>query len=1438
MRQIIIYGFHLSCRLIKVFVVLIALLLLLARAMTSYVEDYAETIIDKLSISLGVPVEVDSVEAEWRGLSPFVYLEGVRIGEQKSLSFDSILVKPDALSSLVGWTIAWSRFDVQGMDINLQELPSGSLSVAGMEIGGGSGGGANYIEEMILESNRVSVVDSNIHITTLRGTRINLELNSLALNYAFSFRRLSIEATLGAPENKLSAVAELTGNAGRFFDLQGLAYASIDAQNLNGIYREFLDRIFPQNSIQLNSESSMKAQFWANLTSDDELAFQGSVEVDDIPEQVFGFDCASSSRCVEKIASARMGVYGAYSPLMQFIDFREPQIDLFGDLIQAPDFRVTRKLHSTEVDYGFLLPSMDLSVLMSSINKFPLPSDALTESLLALDPSGQVSFLSLELPNFDPHRFRLSGRVKALDIGSYRGAPSGKNINADFLISKTKGLIAVTGTDSGIFFPEIYDDWFQCKQISTTVSWYLDLEKSRIHIASNDAVIETDQAVVTGAFRVDAPLTKGQSVAVDLSLALGFENVLVADHTVMVPDSIPDTLGNWLDSALIAGSVEQGAVFYRGSLRRGEVEKRTTQVRVKVSEAEIRFMDSWPSLTNLDGELWLSDNSVRAYSPSAQILDLTLESSIVNVEIPPSLLPVEPNIDQAPTPQIMLSLSSSARGKTSSAIDLVRTTSLRNAVGDSLDDLDFIGDLTAKIDLTMPVKETLDREELDINIVAEVDSNVLALEKQNLSIEGIGGQLMFDNSGFHTEKVAASIWGEPISMQIVEDIELGFVGVDLSGDVDVLDVTDWLQLPVTDELISGDVEVQGRIDLMTGSDPSKASNRYHFWSNLIGAQTQLPPPFDKQPDQSRYLDVLVKIDDQITTSLRLALDDSMRSEGYVESYNENQEEIEFSQEYKQEYRNELIFELVQEIQTDRLQNKQSESAASELLTLGASLAVAKGEEVSITQPDFKAGWFVADIALSDLSLTPWQEAGGNRQEKNESPAAQTNARVARIFGLEPEISLEVNALEYKDKDLGATNIEASEQDSTWHFMFETDYLLGHYQLSNLEESGEKELEGGIIEGKSEAAAKEESEAVVNVEIGDVIESVENESNLSMPLLTIVSLDVDLLKAQLFPVEIISTDDEFEAVSDEALEDNAELSAQFQLEAIELDPRQLPALRFDIQSLQMEGLERGSWSGVMQHFDTGLLVSELKGGYGSLMLAEQDSGSSFFWGVDDYGQFTELNLTFNYQDIGDLFRLTGLAPAMSSDKGLLYASLNWKGGPQEFSINSIEGIMGFSAENGAFNTSEQGVPNALLKTIGLFNVGSWTRRLKFDFSDVTANGTPYDRIIGDFVVENGQVFTLTPVSVDLSSGDILFDGNIDLNTEELDARLVVTLPARQNMTWVAALVGGLPTAAGVWLVGQIFDDELDSLSSVSYRIEGTLDKPDVSADKIFDSTIKN
>ncbi len=80
----------------------------------------------------------------------------------------------------------------------------------------------------------------------------------------------------------------------------------------------------------------------------------------------------------------------------------------------------------------------------------------------------------------------------------------------------------------------------------------------------------------------------------------------------------------------------------------------------------------------------------------------------------------------------------------------------------------------------------------------------------------------------------------------------------------------------------------------------------------------------------------------------------------------------------------------------------------------------------------------------------------------------------------------------------------------------------------------------------------------------------------------------------------------------------------------------------------------------------------------------------------------------------------------------------------------------------------------------------------------------------------------------------FSGRSDLRAQTIDADLIVTLPIGSNLPWVAALAGGLPAAAGVYVASRIFEDQLGKFSSAIYKVSGKLDDPAVEFVKVFDT----
>ena len=115
---------------------------------------------------------------------------------------------------------------------------------------------------------------------------------------------------------------------------------------------------------------------------------------------------------------------------------------------------------------------------------------------------------------------------------------------------------------------------------------------------------------------------------------------------------------------------------------------------------------------------------------------------------------------------------------------------------------------------------------------------------------------------------------------------------------------------------------------------------------------------------------------------------------------------------------------------------------------------------------------------------------------------------------------------------------------------------------------------------------------------------------------------------------------------------------------------------------------------------------------------------------------------------------------------------------------------------------------------------------------------YNSLDGTLHFENGIASLRDPLRMKMPSGRMSMAGDFDLLEEQVDGRLVATLPVATNLPWVVALMGGLPAAAGVYITSKLVEKQVDRLSSISYKISGPWDDIDVEVDRIFASDLKD
>ena len=1300
--RIIKHSFHLTRWLLAILIILTMGFLIAGRMFVSYIEDSTADAVAQLSDILGVPVSVSSVDTDWHGLGPNLILNDVVLGEADDQSTVSMLsVKPDVISSLKNWSLVWSRFQVSGLELQVHELASGHWQVAGIAVDAGSGG-SSFIEKMLLDSRLVSVSDARAHITSLNGTSVSLRMHNLSLVNSLGFHRLSLEADFGSDENQLRFIAELNGAAVQFSQLDGLAYLKVTGEDASGLYHFFREKFWPDSDSELASAPRMSADFWATLLANEEIQIQGELVFDQIPGSIIGLDSG--------LVEAQTTLVAAYSEERLQADLLNPVIRKSDDEIALPDLRLSRKISDQHVSYGLQLPSLDVGRLVESAVEIGIVQENLLDQLSALELQGLIERFYLEVPAENPQDWSVTADLKSFGMNSFNRAPAVRNLSGRLGVDHFGGRVEIDSTDFRILYPQAYDQWQEHQAIQGIVAWEIDTEDRFVHLYSDSIEAISVQGSVIGAFAADIPMFPDHPTGVGLTLYLGLTDSGVEHTSSLLPVRLPQSLKDWLGQSLVAGQVPQAGMIYRGSTRPGTEQHRTVQLHIRTEQAELDFLPRWPNLTDAEADIWVSNSDVYARSSEARILDLDLGATEVWVNTAATLQ------GESGSPKRQLRIQSQAVGPANSALDLIRTTNLRDQVNEGLDDLDLQGEISAGISLVLPIKDSIQREEIQTDIDVALSSNQLNIAPLDLSLSDIEGQLYYDQAGLRSESLNALIWDSPVNLEIREDISNSVVHITGEGDLEAKSIVDWLGFGLL-ESVQGESTVTGDLQISTDVRSQKP-HVFEFKSDMAQVVSELPAPLAKPSGLSAPLTVRLEKTQDIFTQINWQLPD----------VNDHAEST--------------------LVQLETVSETGLGEVKSVRFSYGADL------------PEPEAGVAKGRVRFPQLELTPWIEM-------LDGSGSDTVPEAGLFWGLSPELIFDVGHLSIGSSGFGQVKGLLNYQDDAWNIGLETAYASGTYRY--------------FTDGQTP------------------------------PKLGLNYIDINKY------LESIDADSQQHSTSDV------------------VDPREFPKIQFDLQSIIVDGTDRGHWSGELRPVETGLWVSNLQGGLDSAMLSQEEGQSSIFWGIDIYGQYTEANFTFEYGDIGDLFKVLDMTPSLNSSEGLVYASLYWQGSPFEYSDAELNGIMGIDASGGEFFTSNNSV-HPLMKAIGLFNAGAWTRRLRLDFKDVTAEGTYFDRLVGDFVLEENRVTTLTPVTVEMSSGSLMFDGEIDLDLEQVQAKLVVTLPARQNMTWVTALVGGLPAAAGVWLASKIFDDELDSLSSVSYRVSGPVDDPEVVAVRVFDSTI--
>ena len=287
------------------------------------------------------------------------------------------------------------------------------------------------------------------------------------------------------------------------------------------------------------------------------------------------------------------------------------------------------------------------------------------------------------------------------------------------------------------------------------------------------------------------------------------------------------------------------------------------------------------------------------------------------------------------------------------------------------------------------------------------------------------------------------------------------------------------------------------------------------------------------------------------------------------------------------------------------------------------------------------------------------------------------------------------------------------------------------------------------------------------------------------------------------------------------EDIANLPPEERVDPLEnLDPRHFPKLKFFAGEVNIGDRSYGQGQFTLDPNPDGAEFSNLIVTFRGFDIGPRAGEEPRFeWRFDGAEHRSFLAGIVLADDLAEVLLANGFAASLESDNARFDADLSWPGSPAFFSAANLSGEVLLKIEDGRFLQGSGGA--GALRLISILNFDALMRRLRFS-DDLIRTGLAYEEITGDLLLQDGVVTINDRLVITGPSSVYQLTGQLDLANQTIDGDMFITLPLSDNIPWLGLLTANIPLAIGAYLFDRIFSEQVESLTSAQYSLQGPWD----------------
>jgi len=762
------------CIIICLAVVLIsaAVVFSVLRAVLPYATGYKNEIQLEISKQIGLPVEIESIDAAIHWFSPRLKLIGVSIYDKKNkvplFNFREAFVELDVVASVMHGDFIVADVGLIGADVSIEKLSEKEWLIQGIKFT--NEGSSELPEEFVymLQNSDYLLHDCNIYYQDHTGEKLNLSLLDVNMDVRNSFNNHEIKFSMNLPEaygKSLVVVADLQGDID---SLDGEIY--VEAQQLK--VKQWNKKFKLQNKYRI--DTTLDINIWSTLDN-------GNIET--LITQLAASDLSIVNRKSGKswktdyLTTNLRYVKDEENWNLTVSDF------YFGSETKAAWDRPVTILASNDDAYYYLsadfLRFADLYRIADVV--LPVELKQKIEDSLRLDNADDLNAyqlktdiynLDLKIPKdmsvqnlFD--KLKIEFVLSNFSLVDRGGRFKLAGFDASVKYAKNKASIDLQTKDADVEYKSL-----MIEPISVAIlQGRLTLDRIDDGWQINSEQLQLKNNHINTFSRLDLTVSANKNIFVDAQTDFYDANGKFVKHYLPV-GIMSKGLVDWLNMAVTDGHVPEGKLILRGDLDDFPYADRSGvfQAMFTVHDVNMKFLQDWPRLTDGSATIKFDDQSLFVTDMKGRTHDAKmLDGSATFLDLD----------------QPHLTVKIKAHGKNEDLQSYIWSSPLDDTLGDAMRLFQFEGENDLALTLEIP----LDKDEVDVTIdghLTLIDTGIY-YPTLGYDLTGINGVVDFTKKNIFADSISARFDNKPVTINaFTANGDSGpQVVYHLDGDIDV-----------------------------------------------------------------------------------------------------------------------------------------------------------------------------------------------------------------------------------------------------------------------------------------------------------------------------------------------------------------------------------------------------------------------------------------------------------------------------------------------------------------------------------------------------------------------------------------------------------------------------------------------------------------------------